>query len=244
MTKAFAVFGLAVAWAFGAAAAHAAPIVIDGGPAFGAPIDVANTSTGNMNNGGNTRVYANAAASPVANVYFGLYPTLSGVSGFSGNGAGIAGSEVYSWFGESANSIEYRAQTSVPTVQGGPYNLFARLVLTVSGATLVDDATTQGLAGAHSLFHLTGGTFTATREVELSLDQTHWFDAQSFYNGLSFKVPGNSFESSVYTGFYWENVALAEVPEPGSLALLGLGLAGLACLRRWRAGRSEASLVA
>lgn len=211
-----------------------AAIVIDGGPAWGTPpINTAGSGSGSVVNGGNTYVYTAAASSPVASVYFGLWS--GGGWGFSGNGPGITGAEAYAWFADTGNSIEYRGRTTVPTITGA-YQLFTRLILTAnSGATVVSDMTTQALSGdVHSLFMLTGGNFSVTREVELSLDGQNWSDAQAFYNGLQFKLAGNSYQNNLSTGFYWQNQVQTDgrLPEPGSLALAAVTLLGLASVRR------------
>lgn len=215
-----------------------ANVVLDGGPAFGTgPVNATGSFAGSVVQGGQTGTYASAAASAgVQAVYFGLWS--GGGWGFSGDGPGITGTEAYRWHADTGNTIEYRGQTSVPTATGGAYALFTRLLLTaVSGATVVSDPVTQALAGdVHSLLQLTGGTFVVTREVELSQDGTNWFDARPFYDGLQFKLAGNSFQNSLSTGFYWQNTVqpTGRLPEPGTLLLVASCLVGLGALRRAR----------
>lgn len=219
-----------------AATAAGANVVIDGGGTFGVgPINTAFSGSGSTTQGGQTLTFTGAAGSAgVSAVYFGL--SSAGNSGFSGDNSTITGGEIYHWHADSGNTIEYRGQTTVPTVTGNPYTLFTRLLLTaVSGAVVVTDPVTQGLVGGvHSVMQLTGGTFVVTREVELSQDGINWSDARPTYDGLAMKVPGSSFQNSVGTAFYWQNQAQTNgnLPEPGTLLLVAASLAGLSLVRR------------
>lgn len=221
------------------AQASATVVVIDGGPAWGSgPVDTTNTASGpGVTQGGQTHNYTQAAASAgVQAVYFGLWS--GGGFGLSGNGPGITGAEVYRWHADTSNSIEYRGQTTVPITTGGAHALFTRLMLTaVAGATVISDPVTQGLTGdVHSLFMLTGGTFSVKREVEVSVDGVTWFDARPYYDSLAFKPAGNTLQNNLSTGFYWQNAAVdpGRLPEPGALSLVAASLLALGALRRAR----------
>jgi hypothetical protein len=220
------------------ALAVSASIVIDAGPSFPGPIDLTgatNNAVSTAGTGGNTRTYTGATTVAVANLYFGL--DTSGANGFSGDGLVVSGAEVYHWFGETLNTIEYRGQTTVPTAGGAPYSLFTRVLLTAnSGASIVDDATTLALTGGvHSLFQLTTGTFSITRSVQLSQDGVTWNAAQPYYDGLSLKQAGGQFGNTLTTGFYWQNQAVINpTPEPATVLIVAIALFGLSLTRRRR----------
>lgn len=218
---------------FNASAALAVPIVIDGGPDWPGSADV----SGYVGNGvgpefgTNTYIYPNAGNSTVANLYFGLSSTF-GPQGFSANGGGVTGGEIYSWYADTANSIEYRGVTSAPSASGGNFNLNTRLIITAdAGASVVSDATTLALGNnVHSLLHINSTSFTVSRAVEI-LNGSSWVAALPYYNSLqtAFGAPGT--QSDFSTGFYWEN-SVSAVPIPAAVWLFGSGLIGLIGIAR------------
>lgn len=215
-------------------AGSALAITIDGGPAWPGSADVTGSfGSGNVANGGNTYTYPNIGASPVEHLYFGLYNTTG--QGFSGDGPGISGAELFTWFGDTATSIEYRGQINVPTTSGSNTYLTRLMLTALSGGSVVSDATTQGLVGGvHSLIEVTGSSFSILREVEI-LNGGIWQDALNFYNAIPNKT-NSSTDLSFSTGFYWDDLPpVSQVPEPGIFGLIGLGLLGLALARRSKA---------
>lgn len=208
-------------------ATPASAIIIDGGPAWPGSADTSGVSTNGVDPtlGTNTWTYPNIGNSAVANLYFGLDSSLSN-QGFSMDGVGITGSEIFTWFADTVNSIEYHGRTTARTPNGS-LSVTTRLLLTATGASVVSDATTQALGNnVHSLFHITSNSFTIDREVQAWTGSV-WIGANTYFNNI------NSFgstQSSFSTAFYWEDIASA--PEPSVLALIGLGLAGLGFRRK------------
>jgi len=215
-----------------------ASITIDGGADWPGSADTTGyTGSGDALNGGDTWTYPAVGSSGVKALYFGLWNTTGqGVSGDGSNN--VTGSQQFTWYADTSNSIEYRATFDVPGVTGDP-TYTARLVLTDEspGDSVVSDSTTQGLDGdVHSLFDIVGSSFTVDRVVQI-WDGSGWESADSFYNAIPYKYISDDLYTNFSTGFYWENASTgptASTPEPTALALMGIGLLGLTLGRKRR----------
>lgn len=80
----------------------------------------------------------------------------------------------------------------------------------ISLASLTANGTSGGALGTHTFNFVANGTSTTLRFADIATNSSTWLDG------------------------VLDNVAVQAVPEPGSLALLGLGLAGIAAGRRRR----------
>ena len=214
--------------------ASASAITVDGGPAWPGEADVSGISSigdlGSLSD--DTWTYPNIGNSSVENLYFGLGAGW-GPFGYSADGSYISSNERFTWYADTATSIEYRGRTYTPYVGGGGSYWTTRLLLTAkSGASVVSDATTQALSDdVHSLFHITGPSFVVQREVQVLYGV--WRDANPFLSSWcsSYECYSTGTRTLVNTGFYWENTQV--IPVPPALALMASALGGLGFMG-WR----------
>lgn len=103
--------------------------------------------------------------------------------------------------------------------------------LLLNGATV---ASGSYAAQSHSFVHIANPFLVAA----VSFDELHWqytsVSSTSSTNALGGLIIGND-GSPFFTGGPVYNVGSIAVPEPGTIALFGLGLAGLLWMRRRRA---------
>jgi len=222
------------------ASTASAAIIIDGGPTWTPPGAGTETTsgTGTAFAGGLTYSYTGIDLDQTANLYYGIKNDLY-LNGFSTDGGGISGSEIFRFSSAGVNSIVYTGSSNMQTITGGIYTQPTRMTLAFSGSgSMVQDATTAALSNANgdvgALWEVTGD-FSVNILIEAQVAETGvgnylgWEPGNDLFNRLqTVGISQFGTGSSVDTGFYYETV----VPVPAAVWLFGSGLIGLIGIAR------------
>jgi hypothetical protein len=185
-----------------------------------------------------TLTYTGFDLSQTTVLYFGVRND-NFVNGYSMDGPGISGNEIFRFSSRTANSITYTGSTTFATDLPNPgiWETPTRATYTITGAgSWVEDASTQALNGPNgdvqALWRVQSSDFTVNVLVEAVVPP---FDpnAGNFEPGNDlFDRLGslNSTRTSIDWGFYF---ILGAVPALGPWALGALAL-GLGALGAWK----------
>jgi hypothetical protein len=181
-----------------------------------------------------------------ANLYMGVRAD-NFINGFSMDGPGISGSEVFRFSSKTANSIIYTGQTTMVTTLQGIHATATRMTFTFTGTgTTVEDATTQALndpanGDVAALWHVQSGNFSVNVLIEAQVppfdaNAGNFEPANDLFNRIETE---NSTGTSFDWAFYYESLAVPTLGFWGiTVLVLALGVAGALVLSHRRSAIS------
>ena len=195
-----------------------ADIVIDGGPTWNPPgMGIENASGDPASAGGHTVTYTGIDLSQTENLYYGTKNDID-VCGFSMDGGGISGSEIFVFSSATANSITYTGSTIIETEPGPTqYVNPTRMTLTFTGpGAMILDGATSGLGNANcdvgALWRVEGD-FSVNILMEAQVTQPgdsnfgNWEPGNDLFDRLGTTgVSASGTGASVDYGFYFEDL--------------------------------------
>lgn len=215
-------------------------IVINGGPAFPPPGGVAFEGSGNLGGLGVIFSFSGIDLTQTANLYWGISNT--GVTGLSMDRGSIKGTAISGFEGGYVNgvSLVLLGSTTVQHFDDGVVvttPVDTRLTITLLGGVpkgggWIVDETTSGLTVPGQAYPTAlvrvndfGDSFSVQLRMEARLHDGEMKDVYRPYldvfNELN-TVEGAGAVAEFAGGFYWEELSTSAVPEPTSLAILGL----------------------
>jgi hypothetical protein len=214
-----------------------AAITLDGGPDYTPPGAGTEVFSGDAAlAGGATIAQTGYDLGQTANLYFGVRAD-SFQNGYSMDGAGISGAEIFRFASKTATSITYSGQTTMVTTSQGTHPIATRMTFTFTGTGVtVQDATTEALddvnnGDVHALWHVQSGNFDADVLIEAQVppfdaNAGNWEPANDLFNRIQTQhSTGTSFDWA----FYWEANAPA-VPSNTATGLIAVGVSLLVVL--------------
>lgn len=154
--------------------------------------------------------------------------TIDGLGIFDMGSNGLAGRHQVGLWDSSGNLLAQTVVSSSSTAVASGSTLGQWLFESISPLSLAVGSYVVGAFYASS-----DPDFVVASATGLSMDSRLSYSASRASVGGSFAMPGPY--GLVEPGVFGPNLRIAELPEPGSLALLGLGMFGLAAVRARRA---------